>query len=262
MEKNIDELKMQLDNAEAPAEEETEEKNTDAVDSEGQDDGSQDEEIEGEDEQGQDAENGEQFVAPDKFKNKSTEDVVKSYLELEKMHTQKMGELQKQIDEMKKNPAGTKKEDKKDDDDTEWEKLSPAQFAKKIIDESKKASKESVQEISQTKSEVTKEITEAKKEYPNLTKNQAYKETVVAIMEAAAAQGKIMKLKDACAKVEALIGEKEKITQTEEKRMKQTKAQIETMGGSPSGNGNDSEEAKIKNGMLRGSGGTLGGLGI
>jgi hypothetical protein len=259
---NIDELKTQLDNADNPAED-TEDKDQKGDAGDGADgDGSDDEGDEGGDDQDKGAGDGDQFSMPDKFKGKSVEEVAKSYSELEKMHSQKIAELQKQIEENKKPAENGKGNDKPDEGDQDWEKMTPAQFAKAIIAEAKKTSQGVYQEVNQTKTEVGKEIAEAKKDYPNLIKNQAYKETVVAIMEASASQGKIMRLKDACEKVEALIGEKQKITDNEEKRMKQTKAQIETMGGSPSGGGKESEETRIKNGMMRGGGGTLGGLGI
>lgn len=256
---NIDELKTQLDNADDPADD-TEDKDQEGTGDGAGGDGTDDEEGEVDDEQDKGAGDDDQFSMPDKFKGKSVEEVAKSYSELEKMHSQKIAELQKQIEENKKLAGGGN--DKPDEGDQDWEKMTPEQFAKAIIAKAKKTSQVVYQEVNQTKTEVGKEIAEAKKYYPNLIKNQAYKETVVAIMEASASQGKIMRLKDACEKVEALIGEKQKITDNEEKRMKQTKAQIETMGGSPSGGGKESEETRIKNGMMRGGGGSLGGLGI
>lgn len=262
---NIDEMKNQLNNSEELPEEKEETEETSAVeDQEDQEEennegGEESEESEESDNNSQGAEGGEEFVMPEKFKGKSVEEVAKSYSELEKMHSQKMADLQKQIDDLKKNPP---KENDKEDGEPEWDKMTPKEFAKKIIEESKKASQGAYHEANQTTSQVTEEIKEAKKAYPNLAKNKVYKETVVAILEAAAANGQVMKLKDACVKVEGLIGEKTKITDTEEKRLKQTRAQIETMGGNPSGGGSDDEESRIKQGLTRGSSGALGGLGI
>lgn len=269
---NIEEIKNQLNNSEElPETEEETEENSAAAGEEGQEEEEENneggegdsEESEENDNNSQGAEGGENFVMPAKFTNKTVEDVAKSYSELEKMHTKKMEEMQKEIDALKKKPAKGEEDDEKNKDgEPEWEKMTPKDFAKKIISEAKKASKGAYQEANQTKAEVSKEIVEAKKIYPNLTKNQHYRDTVIAIVEAAAGQGKVIKLKDACAKVEALIGEKQNIAKKDETRMKQAKAQIETMNESPSGSGDDSEESKIKQGMLKGSGGALGGLGF
>jgi hypothetical protein len=267
---NIDEMKNQLNNSEELPETEEETEETPAAEDQEEQEEENNEGGEGDSEESkendnnsQGAEGGEQFVMPKKFEGKSADEVAKSYSELEKMHTKKMEEMQKEIDALKKKPAGGDDDDDKNKDgEPEWEKMTPKDFAKKIISEAKKASKGAYQEANQTKAEVSKEIAEAKKSYPNLTKNQHYRDTVIAIVEAAAGQGKVIKLKDACAKVEALIGEKQNIAKKDETRMKQAKAQIETMNESPSGSGDDGEESKIKQGMLKGSGGALGGLGF
>lgn len=227
-------------------------------------------------------EEGEEFVMPEKFKDKSPEEIAKSYNELEKMIGKKVEEGTKaEIDKLVKEGKITKveakkieKETKKEiklpmkDGEVDFSGMTPKQFSDWIIAEVNKGIEERVSKIlgshEKARTEVKTDIQEAQKDHPLLKKNKEYTELVVAIMSAGAAEGKEITLKEACSKVDAFKGgkSKEEIDEEEKKKLKKAKAAVETDGGAAPGGEEETEEKEIKRKLLEGSKSPMGGLGI
>ncbi len=219
-----------------------------------------------------------QFTMPDKFKGKSAEEIAKSYSELEKLIDKKAEEKAEEIH--KKKRKGGKEEDEEEEEEEEKEtlpmkdgkidfsKMTPEQFANYMLGEIDKKAEEKAKKIYEESSTVREavrtEISEAQKGHPLLKTNQEYRDLVMAIIESAAGKGKTIKLDEACTKVDALIGGgKKEPGEEEEKKLKQARAQVETAGGGAPGGGTQTEEEKIKEGLLGGQKtGELGGLGL
>ena len=209
---------------------------------------------------------------PEKFRGKEPEEVVKSYVELEKMIERKAQEMTKA--ELEKRGLSLTEEKKKEikdvTDDIDFSKLdftkmSPEDFAKWILSEVDKRSAEKartiITESTQTREAVAQEIAEAKKKHPRLEDDEPYKDAVLAHIASAKAQGKDMSLEEACQKVDALIGE----TTTEETPANKVKrAGVETSTTNDV-NKNLSEDEKVLEGIKnagQSNTGPLGGLGI
>lgn len=259
MSDNIDELKNQLDDIpqeeieeepEENKEEETEEENEESVEEE-------------------------KFSMPDKFKGKTAEEVAKSYTELEGMIDKKAGEKAKEFAKMKEDDEEEEVEEKIEEDSKnlppmkdgkiDYASMTPEQFAnhidRRIEEKAESKAKEIMTDSRKVRGAVQTEIKDAQKEHPLLKTSSEYRELALAVIEAAAAKGKTITLKDACGKVEGLIGKKKDVEQEDETKMKQAKAQVETGASAGSGKGALTEEDRIKEGMMQQSQtGELGGL--
>jgi len=262
---NTEELKSQLNN---PEEEEEENK-------EKEEKGEEEEEEKDEKEKGAGA-GGEEFQMPDKFKGKSAAEIAKSYTELESMIEKKAQikaeELAKQKveeDENEEEPEETALEEEPpmEEGKIDYASMTPEQFAqwvdRRIELKTEAKAREIISNSRKIRTSVQTEIKEAQKDHPNLKESSDYRELVLAIIEAAASKGKTIRLKEACEKVDALVGGKKKeVGEDEEAKLKKAKAEVETAGGAASG-GKETEEEAIKRGMLAGSKrGELGELGI
>jgi len=268
MSENTEELKSQLEN---PNEEEEEEKK--------EEEEKEESEEEKNEEEGGTEEGGEEFQMPDKFKGKSAEEIARSYTELEKMIEKKAKEKAEEIlkeregEEFAEPKEGEEEEEFEETPPTTEEKIdfasmTPEEFAKWILKEVEKRAEEKARKIyedsSKIRAAVRDEIREAQKSHPLLKTSSEYRELVLAIIESAASKGKTIKLKDACAKVDSLIGGGKKEPDKEEKeKLKKARAQVEIGTGAAPAGGELTEEERIKEGMLAGGNtGELGGLGI
>lgn len=217
---------------------------------------------------------------PEKFRGKSPEDVVKSYVELEKMIAKKAEELAN--DMLRKKGITLTTEQKKDvkevaDDidfsKMDFSKMKPEDFAKWIIGEVDKRAEAKARHIvtqtSTTQETVRNEIREAQTKHPHLKENQEYREAVLSFIENASARGETMTLEDACQKVDKLMG----VTATPptpptEEKKEEKKPVLRTgveKSTSNDGGNNQSEEERVKSGILGAGGparGPMGGLGI
>ncbi len=229
-------------------------------------------------------EGGEEFKMPDKFKDKSPEEIAKSYGELEKMIEKKATARALEIVEEKKKeeegkpkkpekPEKPKEEEKVDWSKVDWDKMTPKKFAEavdkrieeKAAEKAEEISKRIYSDSSKARDAVKSDIIEAQKDHPLLKTSAEYRELALSLIVAASSSGKEITLKEACTKVDKLVGEKkgaEEISKDQEKKIKAANAEVETEGGAPAGGGKDTEAEKIKKRMLEegGSAGDLGGL--
>jgi len=266
--------------------EETEVEETEEEDTEVEADDSEDEETEEESEETEDEEDSEEESEedseddekeeededeniPDKFKGKSKSEIVASYLELEQLLGKRPISKAERA-ELKK--AGVSREDIENMEDLakeleqmDFTKMSPAQFGIeliKIIDKRTESRAREVYEQSSTiKTQVQSEISEAQEKYPMLKANKEYRGLVLAVIEAGAAKGEVVPLIKACEKVNAIIGEQKKKKDDKDRKDKVKRTVVER---TPSGgdSGKETEEDRIKRGMLAGTKSALGGLGV
>lgn len=236
---------------------------------------------EGSDEGGQSPEKytlpGDESI-PEKFRGKSPEDVVKSYVELERMIGRKAEELAEGI--LKEKGIQITKEQKQDVKEVveeidfskiDFTKMTPTDFAKWMIGEVDKRAEAKARHIvsqtSTTQETVRTEIAAAQQKHPHLKENQEYRETVLAFIENASARGETLSLEDACQKVDKLMGVKpaevvEKKPEEEKKVIKRTG--MERSSNNDSGQNADEDE-RMRQGIMGAGGaarGPLGGLGI
>lgn len=229
-------------------------------------------------------EGGEEGVEPEKFKDKSREEVIKSYVELEKLRNQDIQGLDKKAEEKAKELAekereGTKKEveearksladvEKQIVDEiekTDFGKMDPKEFAKYIITKQKSLAeriaedraRETYSKESSVREKVRTEIGEVGNQYPILKekseKGEAFRDLVLNVVSAEKSKGKVMGLKEAVEKVMKITG-----TGAEKKETKKPKAVEKTV---PAGVGEErSEEQKIQEGIIN-AGSKSGGLG-
>lgn len=250
-------------------------------DDEDPEEGSEDEE-EGADDKEDDDEGDDDPDA--KFKGKKVEDVIEMYKNLEKTLPRRIaGEAIKKAQEMLdkangKRPEGKGKTEKEIEDELsklDFKKMKPAEFAKWVLTQIDARAVRKAQEIydqsSATKVTVQREIREATKSHPHLKENVEYREIVISLIEAAAAKGKTLTLKEACEKADKAMGIKpgEKKEEGKDgkdkdgKPIKKKKPGVESPSGTDADE-NEDEEEKIKKGILSGGKSTsvLGGLGI
>jgi hypothetical protein len=115
---------------------------------------------------------------------------------------------------------------------------------------------------------VAQEIRGAQKDHPLLKTSPEYRELVLSLIENASQKGKVLSLKEACAKVDGFAGTVKgdsKISEAEKTRLKKAKAQVERGAGAPTSPGEDkgAEEKRLEQvfGTSRFKG-PLGGLGV
>jgi len=219
---------------------------------------------------------GEKFEMPDKFKGKTPEEIAKSYIEIEKMVDKKAEERAEEIVK-EKLKAGGKKEDNEEkgnefkgtypmkDGKIDIPSMTPDQFKDFLLEQidqkAEAIAKKIYTDSSKVRDTVTTEISKAQKDHPLLKTSEAYRNLALAILEASASKGKPIELKEACERVDGLLDEKKKITETEEKKLKKAKLDVETTPGASPGGENKSEGDNIREKMLQGSPtGPLGGL--
>jgi hypothetical protein len=215
-------------------------------------------------------------TVPEKFRGKTPNDVVQSYVELEKMITKKAQEIaQGMINNNGQNITPEQKKDVKDiieDVDltkVDFTKMKPEDFARWMFGEMDKRvearARHIVTQTSTVQQSVQQEVVDAQAKHPHLKDNGEYRETVIAFIENASARGETLSLEDACQKVDKLMG----VTATPPEKKEEPKpnpvkrAGVEkTKPGDGASNLND--EDRVKQGMLSAGGGKspMGGLGI
>ena len=208
----------------------------------------------------------------DRWHGKSREEVIRSYEELEKQAEESKNKKPENTEQAEKPQNGqqTKTADELDiPTDEELSKMTPKGFAEWMIKTVGKMVDRTYDTRSQIKEAVTTEIREAQKEHPLLKTNPEYRELILTMIDAAAQKGTVMPLKDACIKVDAIIGkvkgDNNKITDEDKARLKKAKAQVERGAGAPASPG---EEKGVEQKRLESIFGTgrskspFGGLGV
>lgn len=208
----------------------------------------------------------------DRWHGKSREEVIKSYEELEKQaqdskekKSESASDTEKPQDQKQKK-AGEELEIPTDE---ELAKMTPKGFAEWMINTVGKMVEKTYDTRGKVKEAVSAEIREAQKEHPLLKTNQEYREMILALVDAAAQKGTVMPLKDACAKVDTMIGrvkgDDNKITDEDKARLKKAKAQVERGAGAPASTGEEkgAEQKRLENIFGTGrSKSPFGGLGV
>lgn len=272
--------------------EDTEETTDEGAEGEDAEEGAEDEDAgeEGADDEGADDEAGDdgKFVMPDKFKGKKPEEIAKSYLELEKLIDKKATEKARGMNTGRKivKPAAGATTDietriAKAFEGKDIKKLAPVDFAKiigKVIAEgveerAQAIARSTYENADTTKAQVQKDIDAAVKTYPQLKENEGYRNMVVALIENASGQGKIMTLKEACAEVNKALGIKPgtkaadagKDGKGKDGKKKPLRTDVEHAAGSEGGD-KETDADKVLSGILgaggKGTSNKLGGLGI
>lgn len=208
----------------------------------------------------------------DRWHGKSREEVIKSFEDLEKQ----VEESKNKKPEAETEPEKSEKQDQKKPaneleipTDEELAKMTPKGFAEWMINTVGKMVDKTYETRGKVKDAVTAEIRDAQKDHPLLKTNQEYREMILALIDTAAQKGTVMPLKDACIKVDTMIGrvkgDGDKVSDEDKARLKKAKAQVERGAGAPASTG---EEKGAEQKRLEGIFGTgrskspFGGLGV
>jgi hypothetical protein len=146
-----------------------------------------------------------------KFKGKSRKDILKSYRNLEQTVGERALKLAQDmlLKQGIKPPEDKEKKDGEDEDtfdlgltDEEIAKMKPSEFARhlnrKILEGATKIAREAINSANESRQKVRTEIQAATKAHPHLKTNSGYRDVVVSLIEAAAAKGETLSLKEAC----------------------------------------------------------------
>ncbi len=229
-------------------------------------DGSDSEEEEKVEEDAEDA-GGEASKQKDKWHGKSREEVIRLYEELEKKSQPVQPEKKIQQKSVPENDEINESEVDVPEDE-ELAKMTPRQFAQWMVGTVKNIVGKTYDEKTKLRDSVVQEIRDAQKDHPLLKTSSEYRELVLSLIENASQKGKVLSLKDACAKVDSFAGTMKgdhKISDIEKIRLKKAKAQVERGAGAPTSPGEDkgAEEKRLEQifGTSRFKG-PLGGLGV
>ncbi len=152
--------------------------------------------------------------------------------------------------------------------DEELAKMTPKGFAEWMIKTVGKMVEKTYDTRSKVKDAVATEIREVQKDHPLLKTNQEYRELILALIDTAAQKGTVMPLKEACAKVDTMIGTARggnKITEEDKARLKKAKAQVERGAGAPASPGEEKGAEQQRLESIFGTGRSkspFGGLGV
>lgn len=246
---------------------EEEEENSDGQENEDDELENEDDELEDEEEEVEEDVGGEASKQKDKWHGKSREEVIKLYEDLEKKSQTKQPEKKIQ----QKPNTGKVEADEDEIDvpaDEELAKMTPKQFAQWMVGAVKNIVGKTYDEKTKLRDSVSQEIKDAQKDHPLLKTSPEYRELVLSLIENSSQKGKVLSLKDACAKVDSFAGTvkgESKISEAEKIRLKKAKAQVERGAGAPTSPGEDkgAEEKRLE--QIFGTSrlkGPLGGLGV
>ena len=180
----------------------------------------------------------------DRWHGKSSEEVIKSFEELE---SQANGQKNKKDeDESERKPDQKKKSAEGSLDvpsDEELAKMTPKDFAQWMIQTVSKMVEKTYDARGKVKDAVRGEIKEVQKDHPLIKTNQEYRNLVLAMIDTAAKKGEVLLLKEACVKVDALIGKAKgdggEVSNEDKARLKKAKAQVERGAGAPTSSGEE-----------------------
>ncbi len=206
----------------------------------------------------------------DRWHGKSREEVIKSYEELEKQAEElKTGKAGKTEEPEKPEAAETKTDEPEIPTDEELAKMTPKGFAEWMINTVGKMVDKTYETRGKVKDAVTAEIREAQKDHPLLKTNQEYREMILALIDAASQKGSVMPLKEACVKVDTMIGrvkgDGNKVSDEDKARLKKAKAQVERGAGAPASTGEEKGAEQKRLESIFGTGRSkspFGGLGV
>lgn len=279
----------QDDNDDASDEEGSEEESDDDADGEDSDDeeedGEEDDDASDEDEEDDESDEDEDgdLDPSGKFKGKSRKDIIKSYRNLERTVGDRAQKLAQEI--LKKKGLKPTKKDKDEAggdegeefdlgvSDEEIAKMKPREFAqlisRKITEKATEIARNTIERTNEVRQNVRTEIQTATKAHPHLKTNADYRDVVIGLIEAAAAKGEVLTLREACKKADKAMGIKPgKPAEGDDKGGKDGKGKkkprtaVERAGGTEGGK-SKTDEDRVKESLLGGgqsTGSVLGGL--
>ena len=206
----------------------------------------------------------------DRWHGKSREEVIKSYEELEKQAEElKTGKAGKTEEPEKPEAAETKTDELEIPTDEELAKMTPKGFAEWMINTVGKMVDKTYETRGKIKDAVSAEIRDVQKDHPLLKTNPEYRDMILALIDAAAQKGTVMPLKDACVKVDTMIGrvkgDGNKVSDEDKARLKKAKAQVERGAGAPASTGEEKGAEQKRLESIFGTGRSkspFGGLGV
>lgn len=208
----------------------------------------------------------------DRWHGKSREEVIRSYEELEKQAEESKNKKSENTEESEKPEIQQQKKTVNEleiPSDEELAKMTPKGFAEWMIKTVGKMVDKTYDTRSQLREAVTTEIREAQKDHPLLKSNPEYRELILTVIDAAAQKGTVMPLKEACVKVDAIIGrvkgDDNKATDEDKARLKKAKAQVERGAGAPASPGEEKGAEQKRLESIFGTGRSkspFGGLGV
>lgn len=245
-------------------EEEQEEEESSTVDEE------EEEEIEEEEEEDKKPEKVEDDPRiPAKFKGKTAAEIAEAYTNLEShMNTKAIEIAQQLLGGQKPNKDAVKENEVEDDfglTEEELKNMSPKDFLnhvnKTITERAQKIVADTMARTTEVRTAVKRDVRDAVKVHPHLKTNKQYRDIVIDMIDAAAARGKHLSLKDACKRADEAMNIKAEPAKPPEKP-KKPRTGVERTDG-VQGDDNLDEEDKVKAGILGGHKSTgLGGLGV
>lgn len=202
-----------------------------------------------------------------KFKDKTPEELVEMYKNLESAIERKAIEKAKEL-MLKGNPKGesaTKDELEAEIEKMDFTKMEPKAYTKWLLAQIDKRAvakaRETYDQSNQMKTTVSRQIKEATKKYPHLKENAGYREVVISLIEAAQARGETLNLVNACAKADKALGTN--TAKPGEKKVVKKPKGVERPTTGTDAKPTMSDEDRVKQGLLGGkSSGVLGGLGL
>jgi len=274
----IDNLKEELGEEEELEEteeaEESEEESDEEADEEEESDGEEEEESGDEEEEdaGDDDEEEDDEDIPEKFKGKSSKEIIKSYQALEKLMGQRnlTKQERKDLKELgfERKDVDGMEEMKKIVEGTDFTKMTPQEFATWLLEQSNKQADTRAQEIYRNASTVQQavktEIGEATAKYPLLKSNKEFRDLTLSVIEADAAANKMTPIIEAAGRVAKLMGAKEKDDKKKTTKKLRKRTAVEQKG-SGSGAPKKTDDQKVLEGIMGAGdkgGNPMGGLGI
>jgi hypothetical protein len=206
---------------------------------------------------------------PEKFKGKTTKEIINSYKNLESSLHAKANEIAQAI-LAKKNKSIKVDVDPNEEFDLglseeEIQKLTPKEFAKlmskKVSEKATEIARKTVEDYNEIRTQVSREINDSTKKFPQLKENKEFREMVLNTLEAAKSRKETMSLTDACTKVAKALGIKEQEQKKEDRKKIVKRTVVEKRTGSDD-KPVQSDEDKVKSGILSAGESTsfLGGL--
>jgi len=206
--------------------------------------------------QGQQGTDAQEFLA--KFEGKSREDIIEMYRNLEHLFGKRsisaperqamaqQGVTRKDLDTMNE----AMKQLEEEFQNTDFTKMEPAAFAMLLVKKISAIARAEAENVYSTSSQiqerVKQEVSEASKEYPLLQSSEDFRSAVLAFIQSAQSRGEVLGLKEACAKVQALMGKGQVQATTTENANRAARAAVETGTENTSGGTDDEEESVLK----------------
>lgn len=199
---------------------------------------------------------------PEKFKGKTAAEIAEAYTNLEAMVDQKaMQKAQELLGGLKpNNKAVPEVEEDLGLTEEQMAKMTPKQFLahinKTITERAKKIAQDTFNRTNEVRTTVKNEVRETTKNHPHLKTNPNYRSIVIDMIDAAAARGEKLTLKEACKKADEAMGIKPEPAKPAVVEKKKPRTGVEKVTGADAEPVLDDED-QVKAGIL-GAGARIG----